>query len=104
MSSGRESAFQKSAASKAETVITRERNTIAVSRRYLKPGCLIYRADRSAQQYKQNARGRDVNKAGYTSTLVACGWAEAVLEVTRASGRSLKLKKLKKQPTDRLTN
>ena len=29
-----------------------------------------------------------LNKAGYTATLVACGWAGAVLEkVTRASGR-----------------
>ena len=28
------------------------------------------------------------NKAGYTATLVACGWAGAVLEkVTRASGQ-----------------
>ena len=30
------------------------------------------------------------NKAGYTATLVACGWAGAVLEkVTRASGQEL---------------
>ena len=29
----------------------------------------------------------ELNKAGYTATLVACGWAGAVLEkVTRASG------------------
>ena len=27
------------------------------------------------------------NKAGYTATLVACGWAGAVLEITRASGQ-----------------
>ena len=26
-----------------------------------------------------------LNKAGYTATLVACGWAGAVLEVTKAS-------------------
>ena len=30
------------------------------------------------------------NKAGYTATLVACGWAGAVLKkVTRASGQEL---------------
>ena len=30
----------------------------------------------------------DLNKAGYTATLVACGWVGAVLEkVTRASGQ-----------------
>ena len=57
------------------------------------------------------------NKAGYTATLVACGWAEAVLEkVTRASGQELyaqkaqKCRKSKKgtnqptQPTDGPTN
>ena len=50
------------------------------------------------------------NKAGYTATLVACGWAGAVLEkVTRASGRSRMLKKLKnaekvKKGTDRPTD
>ena len=56
-----------------------------------------------------------VNKAGYTATLVVCGWAGAVLEkVTRASGRepyaqkTQKRQKSKKgtdpptdQPTDR---
>ena len=50
------------------------------------------------------------NKAGNTATLVACGWAGAVLEVTRASGQDRMLKKLKNaekvkmgltdQPTD----
>ena len=31
-----------------------------------------------------------INKVGYTATLVACGWAGAVLEkVTRASGQEL---------------
>ena len=54
------------------------------------------------------------NKAGYTATLVACGWAGAVLEkVTRASGqepyaqKAQKRRKSKKgtdQPTDRPTN
>ena len=33
------------------------------------------------------AAHRDKNKAGYTATLVACGWAGEMLEkVTRASG------------------
>ena len=51
------------------------------------------------------------NKAGYTATLVACGWAGAVLEkVTRASGqepyaqKAQKRRKSKKgtnRPTDR---
>ena len=35
------------------------------------------------------------NKAEYRATLVACGWAGAVLEVTRYLGRSRLLKKLK---------
>ena len=52
-----------------------------------------------------------ITKAGYTATLVACGWAEAVLEkVTRASGREhyaqkaqkrRKSKKWTNRPTDR---
>ena len=38
------------------------------------------------------------NKAGYTATLVACGWAGAVLEkVTRASGQELYAQKAQKQ-------
>ena len=48
------------------------------------------------------------NKAGYTATLVTCGWARAVLEkVTRASGqepymlKKLKIaEKVKSGPTD----
>ena len=55
------------------------------------------------------------NKAGYTATLVARGWAGPVLEkVTRASGQARMLKKLKNakkvkrgrtdQPTDGPTN
>ena len=54
------------------------------------------------------------NKAGYTATLVACGYAGAVLEkVTRASGQEpyarkaqnrRKSKKGTNQPTDRPTN
>ena len=27
------------------------------------------------------------NKAGYTATLVACGWAGAIIEVTRSFGQ-----------------
>ena len=49
-----------------------------------------------------------MNKAGYKTTPVAFGWAEAVIDrVTRAFGRSGKLKKLKnakkkvsERPTD----
>ena len=38
------------------------------------------------------------NKAGYTATLVACGWAGAVLEkVTRASGQKPYAQKAKKR-------
>ena len=55
------------------------------------------------------------NKAGYTATLVACGWAGAVMEkVTGELGRSSELKTLKNakkvkwgpndRPTDRPTN
>ena len=38
---------------------------------------------------KKNKRRKSFsNKAGYTATLVACGWAEAMLEkVTKASGQ-----------------
>ena len=40
-----------------------------------------------------------VNKAGYTATLVACGWAGAVLEkVTRASGQEPYAQKSSKTP------
>ena len=50
------------------------------------------------------------NKAGYTATLVACGWAGAVLEkVTWASGQELYAQKAHKRQkrrkgTDRPTN
>ena len=54
------------------------------------------------------------NKAGYTATLVACGWAGAVLEkVTWASGQELYAQKAKKcrkskkgtnRPMDRRTD
>ena len=40
------------------------------------------------------------NKAGYTATLVACGWAGAVLEkVTRASGQEPYAQKAQKRQT-----
>ena len=52
-----------------------------------------------------------VNKAGYKATLVACGWAGAVLEkVTRGSGqepyvqKAQKRQKVKREPTDRPTD
>ena len=38
-----------------------------------------------------------LNKAGHTATLVACGWAGAVLEVTRASGQELYAQKAQKR-------
>ena len=46
------------------------------------------------------------NKAGYTATLVACGWAGAVLEKVRSSElTTLKnAEKVKWGPTDRLTD
>ena len=36
---------------------------------------------------KRAKRGSKRNKAGYTATQVACGWAGAVLEVTRSFGQ-----------------
>ena len=49
-----------------------------------------------------------ITKAGYTATLVACGWAGARLEkVTSASRQepyAQKAKKVKKGPTNRPTN
>ena len=39
-----------------------------------------------------------MNKAGYTATVVACGWAGAVLEkVTRASGQEPYAQKAQKR-------
>ena len=51
----------------------------------------------------------DKNKAGYTATLVACGWAGAVFELLEHLGRSSeakdrKKKKVKWGPTDRPTD
>ena len=66
--------------------------------------------EKNNQQENIRTRRR-VNEAGYTATLVACGWAGAVLEkVNRASGqkpyaqKAQKRQKSKKgtnQPTDR---
>ena len=45
---------------------------------------------------KQEVEDLKIKKVGYTATLVACGWAGAVLEkVTRVLGRSSLLRKLK---------
>ena len=47
---------------------------------------------------KGNKGEFDDNKAGYTATPVACGWAGAVLEnVTRASGQELYAQKAQKR-------
>ena len=49
------------------------------------------------------------NKAGYTATEVACGWAEAIFEVTRPFGQEQRGKKKNHKkvkcdgPTDRRT-
>ena len=53
-----------------------------------------------------------MNKAGYTATLVACGWAGAVFELLKHLGKcseakdrkNIKLKKVKWGPTDRPTD
>ena len=50
------------------------------------------------------------NKAGYTATPVACGWAGAVIELLEHLGRSSEakdrknIKKVKWGPTDRRTD
>ena len=56
-------------------------------------------------------RVEKLNKAGYTATLVACGWAGAIFLVTRPFGqeqRGQKIKIIKKvkcdQPTDGRTD
>ena len=64
--------------------------------------------------YESSLDSRGKNKAGYTATLVACGWAGAVLEkVTGSSGQELYAQKAQKrrkskkgtdQPTNRPTN
>ena len=38
----------------------------------------------------------DFNKAGYTATPVACGWAGAVIEVTRSFGQEQSGQRLQK--------
>ena len=63
--------------------------------------------------YRKEPRKRDwiSNKAGYTATQVACGWAGAMFEVTRPFGQEQwgpKIKIIKKvkcdRPTDRPTD
>ena len=56
------------------------------------------------------AKAFTVNKAGYTATLVACGWAGAVFELLKHLGKCSEakdrknIKKVKWGPTDRPTN
>ena len=57
----------------------------------------------------QEASTKITNKAGYTATLVACGWAGALLEVTGASGQEPYTQKAQqrqksKKGTDRPTD
>ena len=47
--------------------------------------------DRLQWEINDNRR----NKAGYTATKVACGWAGAIFEVTRPFGRSREVKVIK---------
>ena len=64
--------------------------------------CITYdqgqmRHDSNTAQYSGLTR----NKAGYTATLVACGWAGAIFELTRAFGlaqygQRIKIKKKSK--------
>ena len=42
-----------------------------------------------------NSRKFGENKAGYTATLVACGWAGAIFEVTRPFGQEQRGQKIK---------
>ena len=46
----------------------------------------------------------DLNKAGYTATPVACGWAGAKIEVTHHLGRSSEAKNRKNPKKDGQTN
>ena len=79
------------------------------------PKYLRKRRLKGEEYEKKNIKSRiEMNKAGYTATLVACRWAGAVLEkVIRASGqepyaqKAQKRRKSKKgtdQPTDRRTD
>ena len=48
-----------------------------------------------------------MNKAGYTATQVACGWAGAIFELTRALGQEQygqRIKNIKKVKCDRPTD
>ena|ERR1712074_155179 len=79
------------------------------------PKYLRKRRLKGEEYEKKNIKSRiEMNKAGYTATLVACRWAGAVLEkVIRASGqepyaqKAQKRQKSKKgtdQPTNRPTD
>ena len=46
---------------------------------------------------RERERKKKKNKAGYTATLVACGWAGAVLELTRAFGQEPYAQKAQKR-------
>ena len=53
---------------------------------------------------------RDLNKARYTATPVACGWARAIVEVSGTFGQEqqgktpINIKKVKCRRMDRLTD
>ena len=64
---------------------------------------------RKRKKYRKERR-KEKNKAGYTATLVACGWAGAVIELLEHLGKSgeakdrKNIKKVKWGPTDRPTD
>ena len=53
--------------------------------------CPSFRGDRVERRenthFDTEAASLCVNKAGYTATPVACGWAGAIIEVTRSFGQ-----------------
>ena len=51
-------------------------------------GVVTFRGDGRVRPADSKAEpGRKQNKAGYTATEVACGWAGAIFEVTRPFGQ-----------------
>ena len=75
------------------------------------PKYLRKRRLKGEEYEKKNIKSRiEMNKAGYTATLVACRWAGAVLEkVIRASGQEPYAQKAQKRQksmkgTDQLTD
>ena len=64
---------------------------------------------KGVKEKKEEGKG-EKNKAGYTATSVACGWAGAVFELLKHLARSSEakdrknIKKVKWGPTDRPTN